>query len=793
MHLFEFSAQLREHESILKWFPPLQTMFALKERNGGKLDSHLWFFQAFANLLEPKYCFLLDVGTMPRPRAICKLFQAMERNGQIAGCCGEIAVDKPDWLNAVEASQHFEYKMSHVLDKSTESVFGFISVLPGAFSAYRYCAIKPGDDGTGPLVEYFKSITASPKELGPFKANMYLAEDRILCYEIIARADEKWTLHYVKNAVAETDVPTTLTALVRQRRRWLNGSFFAMLYAIRNFNRFWTKSNHSIGRKIAITVQFTTYVANVLLNWFLVGTFYISFFLVCQQAAAQVLGQPQKRGYRHGGSTLDKCDYNGGSQVLFTLSYAYMFLSLIQLVCGLGNKPQTMSTMYNFCSLFYGMFTLVTVFIIGIMIFDSDNAAWRCTDTLQVIACNRRMECVPAINGMGFSGESVSTGWCSQKIQCPNPDYNAAVPGEPEKVPCCALQPKISFDCKCRDQDVGQQRFGDCQTACKDMIISPGIMRWATVIALSSYFICSAVHGELMHVVFTIAQYFYMLPTFINIFSIFSFCNVHDISWGTKGIESAHGPKVGTRAKSGQARQHSTMTREEQEQVEADSRQSEIQAAVDKSRQEQLAKEKSEVEASFAAFRTYLVLAWVGTNALYIGTVMDVLNADTSNSASDPDFSRICATGTSMAMLQRATFVGAFQRVSSCQTVLELDIARGSTGLKASQIYMYLIFGSIVYSLGLKMVFSTWFIVWRRVMSTYYKYRNRRLRRHAKRGGPDGGGIHLAAVNSPTSNDPRLTENAVAMGWEAVRDPKTGKTYFQNTRTNQVRWEAPAV
>ena len=28
-----------------------------------------------------------------------------------------------------------------------------------------------------------------------------------------------------------------------------------------------------------------------------------------------------------------------------------------------------------------------------------------------------------------------------------------------------------------------------------------------------------------------------MLPTFINIIMIFSFCNLHDLSWGTKGLE----------------------------------------------------------------------------------------------------------------------------------------------------------------------------------------------------------------------------------------------------------------
>ena len=55
-----------------------------------------------------------------------------------------------------------------------ESVFGYVSVLPGAFSAYRWKAIR-GE----PLNAYFYVEENSVKEMGPFMANMYLAEDRV--------------------------------------------------------------------------------------------------------------------------------------------------------------------------------------------------------------------------------------------------------------------------------------------------------------------------------------------------------------------------------------------------------------------------------------------------------------------------------------------------------------------------------------------------------------------------------------------------------------------------------------
>jgi cellulose synthase/poly-beta-1,6-N-acetylglucosamine synthase-like glycosyltransferase len=61
---------------------------------------------------------------------------------------------------------------------------------------------------------------------------------RILCFELVAKAGDKWTLGYVKPSKAETDVPEQATELIGQRRRWLNGSFAAsVVCSLRPFHQ----------------------------------------------------------------------------------------------------------------------------------------------------------------------------------------------------------------------------------------------------------------------------------------------------------------------------------------------------------------------------------------------------------------------------------------------------------------------------------------------------------------------------------------------------------------------------
>ena len=96
-------------------------------------------------------------------------------------------------------------------------------MLPGAFSTFRWDAIK-----NMPLEKFYTGLN---KEIyGILKQNMFLAEDRIMCYEIVHQKGKNYRLVYMPGAVAITDPPNNFVELIQQRRRWVNGSMATTLH-----------------------------------------------------------------------------------------------------------------------------------------------------------------------------------------------------------------------------------------------------------------------------------------------------------------------------------------------------------------------------------------------------------------------------------------------------------------------------------------------------------------------------------------------------------------------------------
>ncbi len=453
----------------------MQFVYMLKEKNAKKLDSHAWILEGLAPLLTPDFCVFVDVGTRPRPTAVRRLVQEMVEDPRVAGCCGEITIDDPYGRAArgcspVIIAQNFEYKMANALDKAFESVFGYVSVLPGAFCAFRTGPwVRPaagfagrynsnsgaGTAGPGgstrslaasscsplsgnPLEEYFRPLTRKHirgfDSLGPFNKNMYLAEDRVLCWELVAKDGEDNLLRYVKGSIAETDPMGDLAGLIAQRRRWLNGSLFAKLYAVKHLPRL-SRTTHSRERRCAIYAQFAFALVQLVMDWFAVSLFFVQFRVSTDLCLSNSETSPLFSG-------------GGNLQGLSTvLQLAYMALVLVLMISSLsGAKPRDLVWTHRLAFAVFGVFSLATMVLTSAYIF------------------------------MGGS---------------------------------LALKLLLTF-------------------------------------SLSTYFVVGFVHGELHHVLLGIVPYLFALPSWINIFQIYSMSNLHDVSWGTRPeVPEADGAPAG--------------------------------------------------------------------------------------------------------------------------------------------------------------------------------------------------------------------------------------------------------
>ncbi|KAF9469704.1 chitin synthase [Collybia nuda] len=535
-HIFEYTSSVVVSDSgeVGQGMCPVQIIFCLKEQNKKKLNSHRWFFNAFGPLIKPNVCILLDVGTKPTGTSIYELWKCFDKHSNVGGACGEICVDTGRGCSLLltsplAASQNFEYKMSNILDKPLESVFGYISVLPGAFSAYRYRALLNGPDGKGPLASYFKGETmhGGDSKAGLFGKNMYLAEDRILCFEIVTKKREGWILKYVKSAKAETDVPTSVPEFISQRRRWLNGSLFASIHATVFFFRIWT-SGQNFFRKIVLQFEFIYNAIQLIFTWTSLANFFLAFFFLVSSATAD--------------STTDAFNFlsaGAGKDVFEIFLNLYIGLLFLVLVCSLGNRPQGSKWTYMIAIVLFGLCNLITMWCAGFSVYLA----------------------VPhTVDGWKNLPELIQTNTTIQQIVI------------------------------------------------------------ALLATYGLYFIGSFMHFEPWHMFTSFAQYMFLLPSYVNILMMYAMCNLHDVTWGTKGDNGAAKDLGGAKKIKGDDGNEMMevelpTAREDVDQLWAAARTSlKIKPPEEKEKRDAATKQADHDRNS----RTNVVLAWVGSNMLMI-------------------------------------------------------------------------------------------------------------------------------------------------------------------------------
>lgn len=274
-HLFESqvprSRLLRKESCLTKDEPcvrdSLQRVIVFaKSENRGKLDSHQCFFERICGLYSAKYFVQIDVGTSPNENALYYMWAELQDKPNVAATAARSLLPYPDsQFNLLEMWQYCDIAVERVINWPSEIFLGNLSVLPGQLSLTRIASIMEtndeapsGSNNESLLDRYYRGLS----ELGPFEANMYLAEDRILGQEMVYQDRGKWELSYEINAEAVVDSCETWSELCRQRRRWICSSMACRVALLTKLPTLFDGKNrktHERLHKLLATVYFLIY------------------------------------------------------------------------------------------------------------------------------------------------------------------------------------------------------------------------------------------------------------------------------------------------------------------------------------------------------------------------------------------------------------------------------------------------------------------------------------------------------------------------------------------------------
>jgi chitin synthase len=110
---------------------------------------------------------------------------------------------------------------------------------------------------------------------------MMLAEDRILCLGIFCQHNKKYVLKYIPNAVARTDAVDSFEEFMLQRRRWINSSWYAIDYVLRNYDHHIDDSQHGFFlRHFIVHVNMFFSWLSIINTYLLTSFFFFSIYLL---------------------------------------------------------------------------------------------------------------------------------------------------------------------------------------------------------------------------------------------------------------------------------------------------------------------------------------------------------------------------------------------------------------------------------------------------------------------------------------------------------------------------------
>jgi cellulose synthase/poly-beta-1,6-N-acetylglucosamine synthase-like glycosyltransferase/peptidoglycan/xylan/chitin deacetylase (PgdA/CDA1 family)/spore germination protein YaaH len=181
------------YEILLKFFGNNPWVKIFSKKNGGKADALNFGIER----TNSEIIVTLDADTVFRRDTIAKLVRVFVdfRVGAVAG-----NAKVGNRINIMTRWQALEYIVNQNLDKRAFEVLNCISVVPGAIGAWRRVAIL---------------------EAGGFSKST-LAEDADLTFSILSLG---YRVAYEDEAIAYTEAPDTVRNFVKQRFRWMYGTF----------------------------------------------------------------------------------------------------------------------------------------------------------------------------------------------------------------------------------------------------------------------------------------------------------------------------------------------------------------------------------------------------------------------------------------------------------------------------------------------------------------------------------------------------------------------------------------
>lgn len=176
-------------------------LFWLRLPHGGKARA----LNAALQLAHTDTVLTVDADTLLEPGAVAAVRQAFQQDAHLVAATGVITPVCGRGLGGriMEGFQTYEY-IRNFLSRHAWSRFNSLLLVSGAFAAFRREAVV---------------------QVGGFDPDC-LVEDYELIHRLHRHAHHhglNWTVRVLGQAQARTDAPSTLSAFLRQRRRWFGG------------------------------------------------------------------------------------------------------------------------------------------------------------------------------------------------------------------------------------------------------------------------------------------------------------------------------------------------------------------------------------------------------------------------------------------------------------------------------------------------------------------------------------------------------------------------------------------